>query len=105
MYNIKYKKGGDDMTLALTQSDFRANLKEYLDKVNSEEETVYIARSNQRAVAVISQEKMEWLERALKAKEGSLEYAVARDQLIKRHVLPDDDIVASNDAYWNQFKA
>lgn len=93
------------MTLALTQSDFRANLKEYLDKVNSEEETVYIARSNQRAVAVISQEKMEWLERALKAKEGSLEYAVARDQLIQRHVLPDDDIVESNDEYWNQFRA
>lgn len=105
MYNIKYKKEGDDMTLALTQSDFRANLKEYLDKVNSEEETVYIARSNQRAVAVISQEKMEWLERALKAKEGSLEYAIARDQLIQRHVLPDDDIVESNDEYWNQFKA
>ncbi|XZO08866.1 type II toxin-antitoxin system prevent-host-death family antitoxin (plasmid) [Weissella paramesenteroides] len=93
------------MTLALTQSDFRANLKEYLDKVNSEEETIYIARSNQRAVAVISQEKMEWLERALKAKEGSLEYAIARDQLIQRHVLPDDDIVESNDEYWNQFKA
>lgn len=67
------------MTLVLTQSDFRANLKEYLDKVNSEEETVYIARSNQRAVAVISQEKMEWLERALKAKKGSLKYAVVRD--------------------------
>lgn len=92
------------MTLVLTQSDFRANLKEYLDKVNSEEETVYIARSNQRAVAVISQEKMEWLERALKAKEGSLKYAVARDQLIQRHMLPDDDIVESNDEYWNQFR-
>lgn len=67
------------MTLVLTQSDFRANLKEYLDKVNNEEETVYIAGSNQRAVAVISQEKMEWLERALKAKKGSLKYAVVRD--------------------------
>ena len=93
------------MTLVLTQSDFRANLKEYLDKVNNEEETIYIAGSNQRAVAVISQEKMEWLERALKAKEGSLEYAIARDQLIQRHVLPDDDIVESNDEYWNQFRA
>ncbi|KAA8455492.1 type II toxin-antitoxin system prevent-host-death family antitoxin [Weissella paramesenteroides] len=93
------------MTLVLTQSDFRANLKEYLDKVNNEEETIYIAGSNQRAVAVISQEKMEWLERAIKAKEGSLEYALARDQLIQRHVLPDDDIVESNDEYWNQFKA
>ena len=49
--------------------------------------------------------KMDWLERALKAKEGSLEYAIARDQLIKRHVLPDDEIVESNDDYWDQFKA
>ncbi|RRG05724.1 MAG: type II toxin-antitoxin system Phd/YefM family antitoxin [Lactobacillus sp.] len=92
------------MTLALTQSDFRANLKKYLDKVNDEDETVYIARSNSRAVAIVSQEKMDWLERALKAKEGSLEYAIARDQLIKRHVLPDDEIVESDDDYWGQFK-
>ncbi len=48
--------------------------------------------------------KMDWLERALKAKEGSLDYAIARDQLIKRHVLPDDEIVESNDDYWGQFK-
>lgn len=44
------------------------------------------------------------LQRALKAKEGSLEYAIARDQLIKRHVLPDDEIVESDDDYWGQFK-
>ncbi|AXX64479.1 type II toxin-antitoxin system Phd/YefM family antitoxin [Bombilactobacillus bombi] len=91
------------MTLALTQSDFRAHLKKYLDQVNDEDETVYVTRSNQRSVAVISQEKMDWMERALKAKEGSLEYAVARDQLIKSQVLPDDKIVESNDSYWNQF--
>jgi antitoxin YefM len=103
-YNVKYREGGH-MTLALTQSDFRANLKKYLDQVNDEDETIYIARSNRRAVAIISQEKLDWLERALKAKEDSLEYAIARDQLIKRHVLPDDEIVASNDDYWNQFKA
>ncbi|MCO6542958.1 MAG: type II toxin-antitoxin system Phd/YefM family antitoxin [Lactobacillus sp.] len=67
------------MTLALNQSDFRAHLKKYLDQVNDEDETVYVTRSNQRSVAV----KMDWLERTLKAKEGSLEYAIARDQLIK----------------------
>ncbi|MDN7020060.1 type II toxin-antitoxin system Phd/YefM family antitoxin, partial [Lactiplantibacillus plantarum] len=26
------------------------------------------------------------------------------DQLIKRHVLPDDEIVESDDDYWGQFK-
>ncbi|MBT8993802.1 prevent-host-death family protein, partial [Lactobacillus delbrueckii subsp. bulgaricus] len=30
--------------------------------------------------------------------------AIARDQLIKRHVLPDDEIVESDDDYWGQFK-
>lgn len=47
------------MTLVLTQSDFRANLKKYLDQVNDDDETVYVARSNNRAVAIISQEKMD----------------------------------------------
>lgn len=92
------------MTVASTQSDFRAHIKDYLDRVNDDDETVYVARSNNRAVAVISQEKLDWLERALRAKEGSLEYAVARDQLIQRHVLPDDKIVESNDEYWGQFE-
>ena len=72
------------MTVALTQSDFRAHLKEYLDRVNDDDETIYIARSNSRSVAVISQEKMAWMEKALQAKEDSL--------------------VESNDEYWEQFK-
>ncbi len=92
------------MTVALTQSDFRAHLKRYLDQVNDEDETVYIARSNSRSVAVISQEKMYWMEKALQAKEDSLDYAVARDQLIRRRVLPEDPLVESNDDYWEQFK-
>lgn len=91
------------MTLASTQSDFRAHIKHYLDLVNEDDETVYIARSNNRAVAVVSQEKLNWLETALKVKEDSLEYAVARDQLIRRGVLPDDDIVESDDVYWGKF--
>ena len=92
------------MTVALTQSDFGAHLKRYLDQVNDEDETVYIARSNSRSVAVISQEKMYWMEKALQAKEDSLDYAVARDQLIRRRVLPEDPLVESNDDYWEQFK-
>lgn len=91
------------MTLALTQSDFRANLKKYLDQVTDEDETVYIARSNSRAVAIVSQEKLDWLERAIRAKEGSLDYAIARDQLIMRAVLSDDELVESTDDYWGQF--
>lgn len=92
------------MTVALIQSDFRAHIKKYLDQVNDDNETVYIARSNSRSVAVVSQEKLYWMEKAIQAKEDSLDYAVARDQLIRRQVLLDDPIVESNDDYWGQFK-
>lgn len=91
------------MTLVLTQSDFRANLTKYLDQVN-DDEIVYIVRSNSRSVAVLSQEKLYWMEKARQSKEDSLEYAIARDQLIQRHELPEDPIVESTDNYWNQFK-
>ena len=67
-----------NMTVALTQSDFRAHIKKYLDQVN-DDETVYIARSNSRSVAVVSQEKLYRMEKAIQAKEDLLDYAVARD--------------------------
>ncbi len=40
------------------------------------------------------------MEKALQSKEDSLDYAVARGQLIRRHALPDDPIVGFNDDYW-----
>lgn len=92
------------MTLVLTQSDFRNHIKKYLDQVNDDDEVIYIARSNSRSVAVLTQEKLYWMEKAIKAKEDSLDYAIARDQLIQRDVLPDDPIIKSNDDYWEQFK-
>lgn len=73
-------KKGCNMTLVLIQSDFLANLKRYLDQVNEGDETVYISRANIRAAAIGSQEKMNWLERSLKVKEGSLEYVIVRDR-------------------------
>lgn len=92
------------MTVVLTQSDFRNHIKKYLDQVNDDDEVVYIARSNSRSVAVLTQEKLYWMEKAIKAKEDSLDYAIARDQLIQRDVLPDDPIIKSSDDYWEQFK-
>lgn len=92
------------MTLVLTQSDFRNHIKKYLDQVNDDDEVFYIARSNSRSVAVLTQEKLYWMEKAIKAREDSLDYAIARDQLIQRDVLPDDPIIKSNDDYWEQFK-
>ena len=59
MYNIKYKKkqGCDYMPIATTQSDFRKHIKDYLDRVNEDEQTVLVARSNQRTAAIISQKQ------------------------------------------------
>ena len=44
------------------------------------------------------------MEKAIQSKEDSLEYAIARDQLIQIHELSEDPIVESTDDYWNQFK-
>ncbi|CAH1851809.1 type II toxin-antitoxin system prevent-host-death family antitoxin [Convivina intestini] len=93
------------MTIALTQSDFREHIKDYLDRVTDDNETVYIARTNGRTATVISQEKLNWLEKAVSAREDSLDYAIARDQLIQQGVIADDSqAVESDDTYWNQFK-
>lgn len=39
-----------------------------------------------------------------KEQKESLDYAIARDKLIRQVVLPDDPIVKADDAYWEQFK-
>lgn len=103
-YNAREKKGVLIMPIATTQSDFRNHIKDYLDKVNDENQTVLIARSNQRAAAVISQEQLNTLLEAVNAKEDSLDFAIARDKLIEMHILPDDPIVEPTDDYWNSFK-
>jgi len=93
------------MTIALTQSDFREHIKDYLDQVTDEDETVYIARTNGRTATVISQEKLNWLEKAVSAREDSLDYAIARDQLMQRGVIADDaSVIESTDEYWSKFK-
>ncbi len=44
------------------------------------------------------------MKKALQSKEDTLEYVIARDQLIQRYELPEDSIVESTDDYWKQFK-
>lgn len=92
------------MPITTTQSDFRNHLKDYLDQVNDEGQTVLITRANHRSVAVIPQEQLKTLLDAVNANEDSLGYAIAHDKLIDMHVLPDDPIVDPTDDYWNSFK-
>ncbi len=92
------------MPIATTLSDFRKHLKDYLDHVTEDDQTVLVARSHQKTAAIISQEQLNALLVAINAKENSLDYAIARDKLIDLHIIPDDPVVESNDDYWNQFK-
>lgn len=39
-----------------------------------------------------------------KGQKESLDYAIARDKLIRQGVLPDNPIVKADDAYWEQFE-
>lgn len=93
-----------NVPIATTQSDFCNHLNDYLDRVTAENQTVSVARSNQRAAAVISQNQLNTLLEAVHAEEDSLESAVARDKLIAMHILPDDPIVKPAADYWNSFK-
>lgn len=92
------------MPITTSQNNFKNHLNDYLDQVNTEGETVLIARPKQRFAAVISREHLNALLDAVRAKEGSLEAAIARDKLVEMHFLPDDPIVNPNDDYWNHFR-
>lgn len=51
------------MALTVTQTDFRQNFKSYMDKVTEEQEAIYIPRPRQKGVALISQDRLDWLEK------------------------------------------
>lgn len=44
------------------------------------------------------------MEKALQSEKDSIDYAIARDQLIQRHVLSDDPVTEAKNEYWGQFK-
>lgn len=99
------QNGCDNMPIATTQSDFRKNIKDYMERVARDEQTVLVTRSNQPTVAVISQDKLNALLDLVNARKGSLDEAVAYDKLVGLHVLPDDPIVEPTKSYWDQFKS
>ncbi|WP_225049315.1 prevent-host-death family antitoxin [Lacticaseibacillus kribbianus] len=41
----------------------------------------------------------------IKGAADSLEYAIARDQLIRRRVLPEDEPIHDLNAYWKQIES
>ncbi|MBU7447915.1 MULTISPECIES: type II toxin-antitoxin system prevent-host-death family antitoxin [Lactiplantibacillus] len=90
------------MPITTTQNDFRTHLKAYLDQVTDKNQSVLVTRSNQRTVAVISQEQLTTLLTAVSANKDSLAYAVARDKLIDMQLLANDPAVDNPQAYWER---
>lgn len=78
------------MTMATTQSDFRDNLKQYVDDILYDHEKVYIPKGKGRGIAVVDQDYINWLEKHATADPDSLEYAIAEDKLIEAGLLPDN---------------
>lgn len=92
------------MTLRVKQSEFKSHMNAYLDQICQNDQIVYVSRTNNQSVAVMSQEKLYWMEKALQSEKDSIDYAIARDQLIQRHVLSDDPVTEAKNEYWGQFK-
>ncbi|MCS8602298.1 type II toxin-antitoxin system Phd/YefM family antitoxin [Lactiplantibacillus pentosus] len=90
------------MPITTTQTDFGSHLKAHLDQVTNEKQTVLVTRSNQRTVAVISQEQLTTLLTAVSANKDSLAYAVARDKLIDMQLLDNDPAIDNPQAYWER---
>ena len=87
MYITIVIKGGLTMSLAATQTDFRQNFKAYMDKVTEEQETIYIPRPKQKGVALISQDRLDWLEKYAIPEQGE-------------KISTDEEY----DKFWEQFK-
>lgn len=96
------------MALAATQTDFRQHFKSYMDKVTNEQETIYIPRPQQKGVALISQDRLDWLERYAQTAPGTLEHSIAAEHLMEMRIIPQQGKRISTDKdydqFWEQFK-
>lgn len=96
------------MALATTQTDFRQNFKSYMDKVTEEQETIYIPRPKQKGVALISQDRLNWLEKYAQTEPGSLKYSIAAEHLMEMGIIPEQGKRITTDEdydeFWEQFK-
>lgn len=70
------------MALTVTQTDFRPNFKSYMDKVTEEQETIYIPRPRQKGGALISQDRLDWLEKYAQTEPGTLKHSIAAEHLM-----------------------
>lgn len=70
------------MALTVTQTNFRQNFKSYMDKVTEEQEAIYIPRPRQKGVALISQDRLDWLEKYAQTEPGTLKHSIAAEHLM-----------------------
>lgn len=91
------------MSLAATQTDFRQNFKTYMDKVTEDQETIYIPRPKQKGVALISQDRLDWLEKYAKTEQGTLKHSVAAEHLMELGIISEQGKRISNDKEYDKF--
>ncbi|MCQ2570402.1 MAG: type II toxin-antitoxin system Phd/YefM family antitoxin [Limosilactobacillus sp.] len=92
------------MTKLITQAEFKANFPTYLSNVNNQQEIITVECPHHQSATILSTEQFKLMLTALQDDPSSLTAAIARDQLIRQGVLPDDLPLEISDNYWNQFK-
>ncbi len=91
------------MTLIVTQTDFKQNFKYYMDKVTNEQKTIYITRPQKKRVALISQDRLDWLERYAKTEPGTLKHSIAAEHLMDMGIIPQQGKRILNDEDYDNF--
>ncbi|QQP29517.1 PHD family toxin-antitoxin system [Lactobacillus ultunensis] len=79
-----------------------------MDKVTEEQETIYIPRPKQKGVALISQDRLDWLEKYAQSEPGTLKHSIAAEHLMEMGIIPEQGQRISTDEdydkFWEQFK-
>lgn len=88
------------MSTTTSLSNFEKKLTGYLNQVEDNHSVVFVTRDNHQPAAVVSAKQLDALLTMAQADVHSLEYAIARDQLVEMGVLPDDPIIESMQDFW-----
>ncbi len=91
------------MALTVTQTNFRQNFEYYVQKVTDEQEIIYIRRPQQKGVTLISQDRLDWLERYAKSEPGTLKHSIAAEHLMDMSIIPQQGRRISTDKDYNEF--
>ncbi|MCT7678657.1 PHD family toxin-antitoxin system [Lactobacillus iners] len=76
--------------------------------ITDEQETIYIPRPKQKSVALISQDRIDWLEKYAQSEPGTLKHSIAGEHLTEMDIILEQcQRISTNEDYnkfWKQFK-